>query len=126
MAVENRIIAFGKRFYEWLSQFGTVYRGVLPSGVEPGDLYLRFDGYADKFATPFIMPVQIYKHNTTSYSSVLQVAESIGNAISEGGVLVIFDDVRFKVDKGSPFYQDKQDEDKTVRAGYINLEITIY
>lgn len=124
--LKDRTVSFGKRFYEWLSQFGTVYRGVLPSGIIPEDLYLRFDGYVDSFATPFIMPIQIYKHNTTSYSSVLQVAKELENAIGEGGVLITFEDVRFKIDKGSPFYQDKQDEDKTVRAGYINLEITIY
>lgn len=126
MAVENRVIAFGKRFYEWLSTFGTVYRGVLPVGVQPQDLYLRFNGYADRFATSFIMPVEIYKHNTTSYGSVLQVAQEISDAVGEGGLLIIHNDVRFKIDKGSPFYQDKQDEDATVRAGYINLEITIY
>lgn len=122
----DKSVVFGKRFYEWLSQFGTVYRGVLPVGVEPDDLYLRFDGYVDRFATAFVMPIQIYKHNTSSFSSVLQIAKEIGNTVGEGGLLVIYDDVRFKIEKGSPFYQDKQDEDETVRAGYINLEITIY
>ena len=122
----DRTLAFGKRFYEWLSTFAPTYRGVLPVGEKPDDLYLRFSGYADRFATSFIMPVEIYKTNTTSYSSVLQIAKNIGDAIGDGGLLVIYDDVRFKIDKGSPFYQDKQDEDATVRAGYINLEITIY
>lgn len=124
--IEDKTIAFGKRFYEWLSTFAPTYRGVLPVGVKPDDLYLRFSGYADKFATSFIMPVEIYKTNTSSYSSVLQIAKKIGDAVGEGGLLVIYDDVRFKIDKGSPFYQDKQDEDATVRAGYLNLEITIY
>lgn len=124
--IEDRTNAFAKRFYEWLSQFAPAYRGVLPAGVETDDLYLRFSGYSDRFATPFIMPVEIYKLNTTSYASVLRVAKNIADAIGEGGVLVIHDDVRFKIDKGSPFYQDKADEDPTVRAGYINLEITIY
>ena len=124
--IEDRTLAFEKRFYEWLSTFAPTYRGVLPVGEKPDDLYLRFSGYADRFATSFIMPVEIYKTNTTSYSSVLQIAKNIGDAIGDGGLLVIYDDVRFKIDKGSPFYQDKQDEDETVRAGYINLEITIY
>lgn len=124
--VDDRTIAFGKRFYEWLSDFAPTYRGVLPAGVQPDDLYIRFNGYADNFATPFIMPVEIYKHNTTSYGSVLQVAKKIGDAVGNGGLLIIHDDVRFKIDKGTPFYQDKPDEDATVRAGYINLEITIY
>ena len=124
--IADRTISFGKRFYEWLSTFAPTYRGVLPVGVKPDDLYLRFSGYADSFAASFIMPVEIYKTNTTSYSSVLQIAREIGDAVGDGGLLIINDDVRFKIDKGLPFYQDKQDEDATVRAGYINLEITIY
>ena len=124
--IEDRTLAFGKRFYEWLSTFATTYRGILPAGKKPDDLYLRFSGYADRFGTPFIMPVEIYKTNTSSYASIVQVAKNIGSAIGDGGLLVVYDDVRFKIDKGSPFYQDKQEEDATVRAGYINLEITIY
>lgn len=122
----EKTLAFGKRIYEWLTQFGTAYRGIVPSGVEVDNLYMLFNGYVDGFAKPFIFPVQIYSHNTTSYSSVLQVVKKIENVVGENGVLVIYDDVRFKVEKGSPWYQDKDDEDKTVRAGYVNLIITIY
>lgn len=122
----SKIRIFGQRIYEWLSQFATTYRGVLPSGQLTSDLYLRFDGYYDNFATQFIFPVQIYSQDTTSYSSVLQIADKIEKEVSNGGVLVIYDDIRFKIDKGSPFYQDKPDEDETVRAGYVNLLITIY
>lgn len=122
----DNAFAFGKRIYEWLSRFATVYRGVLPSGQKPDDLYIQISGYVDGFAKAFIYPVQIYKLNTTSYSSVLRVAEEIEKAVGESGTLVIYDDIRFKIEKGSPFYQDKADEDDTVRAGYINLEITIY
>lgn len=125
----DRTIAFAKSFYSWLGKFGVaVYRGVLPSGVTPDDLYIRFGGYSDNFATAFIMPIEIYKTNTTSYAEVLRIAKAIGDEVGEGGTLVIDDEngVRYAVYKGSPFYQDKADEDPTVRAGYINLEITIY
>ena len=124
--ITDRTLAFGQRIYEWMSQFATTYRGVLPSGAKPDDPYLKINGYVDNFATQFIFPVQIYKMNTTSYLSVLNIAKEIGNAIGEGGALVIYDDVRFRVEKGSPFYQDKPDENETVRAGYINLLISIY
>lgn len=126
MAYADKTKAFAQRVYEWLSTFGTVYRGVLPAGKETDDLYIQIQGYADKFATEFVFPVHIYKKNTESYISVVNKAEQIGNAVGEGGLLVINNDVIFKVEKGSPFYQDKADEDKTVRAGYINLLITIY
>lgn len=128
MKMQSKAMLFGQRIYEWLSTFATTYRGVLPNGVQPDDLYIRFDGYYDTFATQFVFPIQIYKQKTTSYSSVIMIADEIGNAIGEGGILIGADDdeIKIKVDKGSPFYQDKADEDNTVRAGYVNLLITIY
>ena len=72
------------------------------------------------------MPVQIYTLNTTSYERVIKVVDKIEQAVTEAGTLIGDDEIKIKIDKGSPFYQDKQDEDETVRAGYINLIITIY
>lgn len=124
--MKNKIFAFGQKIYEWLSQFAPTYRGVLPSGVSPEDAYLRFDGYFDNFATQFILPVIIYKTNTTSISSVLILADQIESAIGDAGIVIGDSDMRIKIEKGSPFYQDRNDEDESVRSGYINLEITVY
>ena len=121
-------LVFGQRIYEWLSQFGVeVFRGEQAPGTPESNLYLLINGYTDNFATAFIFPVQIYARNTTSFASVVRMAEDIEETIGDGGVLVIYPDIRFKIEKGSPFYQDKPlEENKTVRAGYLNLEITIY
>ena len=119
-------LKFGRRIYEWLSQFGTVYRNTQPSGVSGADLYLLINGYVDGFGQSFIFPVQIYNNKTTSFNSILQVAQSIEETVGESGILVIYDDIRFTVHKGSPFYQDRPIENETIRAGYVNLEITIY
>ena len=116
----------GKAIYNWLRQFAPAYRGVLPAGEETEDLYLQFNGYFSNFAEQFILPVQIYKLNTTSYASVLRIADEIQEAVGNGGVLVVDEDIRIKIDLGSPYYQDKPDEDETVRAGYINLLVTVY
>ena len=122
----NKEKIFGELFYEWLSQFASAYRGVLPAGQKPNDLYVQFNGYYENFASQFVQPVSIYNIGTTSYTKVLEVAGAIENAVTEGGLLLKKDDLRVKIDKGSPFYQDKPDEDATVRAGYINLLVTIY
>lgn len=123
---QSKILLFSKRIYEWLKDFAPAYSGVLPNNMQPEDLYLRYDIYFDTFASQFIFPVQIYKQKTTSYSSVILIADEIGNAIGENGLLIGDDEIKIKIDKGSPFYQNKPDEDETVRAGYINLIITIY
>ena len=122
----GNILKVGQLLFQWLSQFATTYRGVLPAGVAPANKYLQYDGYVDYFATQFILPVQIYTLGTTSYADVLDIADKISEAVTEAGTLIGDDTVKIKIDKGSPFYQDKQDEDETVRAGYVNLIITVY
>ena len=122
----GNILKVGQLLFQWLSQFATTYRGVLPAGVTPEKKYLQYDGYVDYFATQFILPVQIYTLGTTSYAGVLDIADKISEAVTEAGTLIGDDTVKIKIDKGSPFYQDKQDEDETVRAGYVNLIITVY
>lgn len=124
--VKSKIFLFGQKIYEWLSTFATTYRGVLPAGVKPESVYLKIGGYYDTFATQFIFPVQIYAQKTTSYSSVLLIADEIADAVGDGGILMSDDGIKFRIMKGSPFYQDRADEDETVRAGYVNLEITVY
>ena len=125
--MKSKIFLFGQKIYEWLSKFSPTYRGMLPAGTVPEEnVYLRMDGYYDTFSTSFIFPVQIYAQKTTSYSSVLLIADETADAIGDGGVLISDDDIKIKIDKGSPYYQDKPDEDETVRAGYVNLLITIY
>lgn len=122
----GNILKVGQLLFRWLSQFATTYRGVLPAGVTPEKKYLQYDGYVDYFATQFILPVQIYTLGTTSYADVLDIADKISEAVTEAGTLIGDDTVKIKIDKGSPFYQDKEDEDETVRAGYVNLIITVY
>lgn len=121
-----KILKFGQIIYQWLSQFATTYRGVLPAGKKPKSPYLQFSGYYDNFATQFILPVQIYTFPTTSYEEVIKIADEIEKAVTEAGILISDTDMKIKIEKGSPFYQDKADEDETVRAGYINLIITVY
>ena len=121
-----KILTVGQMLYQWLSQFAPTYRGVLPAGIKPESPYLQFSGYYDNFATQFILPVQIYQLNTTSYEGVLQLADKIESAVTEAGILISDEKIKIKIEKGSPFYQDKQDEDETVRAGYVNLIITVY
>ena len=122
----GNILKVGQLLFQWLSQFATTYRGVLTAGVTHEKKYLQYDGYVDYFATQFILPVQIYTLGTTSYAGVLEIADKISEAVTEAGTLIGDDTVKIKIDKGSPFYQDKQDEDETVRAGYVNLIITVY
>lgn len=123
----TKAMIFGKAIYRWLSEFAPTYRGVLPAGLTPAeDLYIRFSGSYDDFARPFIFPIYIYNNRTTSYAKIIELADKIGEDIGENGLLIKEEGIRIKVDRGSPFYQDMPDEDETTRAGYVNIEVTIY
>lgn len=124
--MNNINFAFSQLIYQWLNKIAPTYRGVLPAGVKPDGAYLRFDGYLDNFATQFIFAVSIYAPNTTSYSTVIQLSDKIADAIGDGGIELSNGQMRVKIEKGSPFYQDKPDEDLTIRAGYVNLIISVY
>ena len=124
--MKSKAMAFSKAIYEWLNGFAEAYNGVLPSGLNPENPYIRFDNYYDSFAEQFIFPISIYALNTTSYATPIRIADEIGDAIGEGGLLIHNDDITFVIYKGSPFYQNKGEEDETVRAGYVNLLISIY
>lgn len=126
MGLTNRTLVFGKRIYDWLSTFGTVYRGVLPSGVEPDTAYMLISGSSANFGEKMQFPVMIYQRGTSSIAGVLNIVQSLENAIGEGGLLKIYNNIRFKVDKGSPWYQDAQTGEEMVKGGVVNLEITIY
>ena len=97
--MNSKVSVFGQLIYEWLSTFAPTYRGVLPAGVKPANVYLKIGGYADDFATQFIFPVQIYALNTTSYGSVALIADEIGNAIGNGGILLSDEGIRVKIEE---------------------------
>lgn len=122
----DKIFKTSELIYDWLSSIAVTYRGVLPAGEKPAEEYLKYSGYYDGFAGQFILPIQIYTLRQTSYKRVLFLADKIEKKVGEAGVLIGDSNIKIKIQKGSPFYQDMADEDETVRAGYVNLLITIY
>lgn len=129
-AYKNKAVIFGKLFAGWLEQFAEAYNGILPptNVKEPADEYIQYNLYTDDFTKPFIQPISIYKQRTTSMLRPWLLADKIGDAIGEGGLYLKDPETNtvVKINKGSPFAQNKPDEDETVRAVFVNLEITVY
>lgn len=112
---------------EWLSQFSAVYRTPV---VEDEDYptpseYITYSSFTGNFSTPFIQAITVYS-KSTGYTYIMNIVDAIENAITEHGTVIRKDWGYIRIEKGSPFYQDKQDEDDDIRAGYINLQVTIY
>lgn len=117
---------YGVHFQEWLNSICPAYRGVLPSGVTIPDVYVNYNAYTGNFAKQFIQPLTIYAKGQTSIQDVLNVVNGIHNAIGDGGLLLHYEDMNIFICKGDPFYQDVTDVDETIKAGYVNLLVSIY
>lgn len=118
---------YATTLYDWLSTFATTYREpvVFDSENPPPNEYIEYSAVTGNFAEEFIQPITIYS-KSTSYKYVWEIADAIEEAINESGIVLNSDLGYLRIMKGSPFYQDKTDEDTSVRAGYINLLVKIY
>lgn len=55
----------------------------------------------------------------------MEIVDAIEDAIGEGGTKIDAEWGYITIYKGSPFYQDKEDEDSSYRAGYVNFIVRI-
>jgi len=118
---------YAQILYEWLSQFATTIRGVLPANAtEPSGVFLTYDAVAGNFGENFMQAVSIYEIGATNYENIWEVVDSIENTIRESGIIIRRNDMNITIHKGSPFYQDIGSGSDTAKAGYINLQVKIY
>lgn len=126
----NLIENYAKTLYDWLNKFATTYREPISEGMfdaenpKPTE-YITYSADTGNFATQFIQAITIYSQST-AWTYVMNIASAIEKEISESGIILRNEWGYIKIEKGSPFYQDKTDEDSSIRSGYINLLITIY
>lgn len=121
---------YATTFYKWLSTFAPTYREpVLSSSFdeqnpEPNE-YIKYSADTGNFANEFIQAITIYS-KSTSWTYVMNIVDAIESAVGESGIILREEWGYITINKGNPFYQDKPDEDDSVRAGYVNLLIKIY
>lgn len=118
---------YATTLYEWLSKFATTFREPVQfDKEEPAPTeYITYSADTGNFAEEFIQAITVYSQST-SYKYVMDIVDKIEAEIGEHGIVLRNEWGYIKVTKGSPFYQDKPDEDSSIRAGYVNLLLTIY
>lgn len=120
---------YATTMYNWLSKFAPTFRSPILSSVfdeqnpQPNE-YIEYSSNMDNFNSDFIQAITIYS-KSTAYTKVMEIVDKIENTITENGIRVSSDWGYITIYKGSPFYQDKPDEDDTIRAGYVNLLIRV-
>lgn len=121
---------YATALYEWLSQFAPTYRSPILSSMfnesnpQPTK-YIEYSADLANFNTEFTQAITIYT-KSTGYTYLMEIVDEIENAIRETGVRIVKDWGYITIRKGNIFYQDKPDEDDTIRAGYINLLVRVY
>lgn len=121
---------YATTFYEWLSGFANTFRSPILNTMfdeenpKPNE-YIEYSAVVSAFNTEFIQPITIYSRST-SFNNVLNIVDAIENVVGEDGVKVDDEWGYMTIYKGNPFYQDKPDEDDSIRAGYVNLLIKVY
>lgn len=121
---------YSTTLYEWLSQFAPTFRSPILSSSfnennpKPSD-YIEYSSDVGNFNSEFIQAITIYTQST-GFSKLMDIVDDIESTIKEDGIRLAKDWGYITIRKGSPFYQDKPDEDDTIRAGYINLLIRVY
>lgn len=118
---------YATTLYNWLSTFAPTYREPVQFDSENPmpDEYISYSADVGAFGQEFIQAITIYS-KSTAWTYVHDIADDIEEAIGEHGIVLRNEWGYIKVMKGNPFYQDKPDEDSSIRAGYINLLLTIY
>jgi hypothetical protein len=121
---------YATTLYQWLSQFAPTFREPLNTTIfdannpKPTE-YITYSSDVSNFGAEFIQAITIYSQST-SHNKIMDVVDDIENNIGESGIRLSKDWGYITIKKGSPFYQDKPDEDDTIRAGYVNLLVNVY
>lgn len=121
---------YATTLYEWLSTFAPTFRSPILSSVfddtnpKPNE-YIEYSSTVSNFNTQFIQPITVYS-TSTGFTKLMNIVDKIESVIGENGIRLSKNWGYITIYKGSPFYQDKPDEDDTIRAGYINLQIAVY
>ncbi len=118
---------YATTLYNWLGGFATTYREPVvfdADNPQPND-YITYSATTGDFAEQFIQPITIYT-KSTGFTRLMEIVDQIESAVGTGVVIGSKEWGYISIFKGSPFYQDKPEEDESFRAGYINLLVTIY
>jgi len=120
---------YATTLYQWLNSFAPTFRRPIQEGTfnasnpQPNE-YISYSADISNFNTEFIQAITILS-KSTSYNNVMTIVDAIESAIGESGVKIEGEWGYMTIYKGTPFYQDKEDEDSSYRAGYVNLLIRV-
>lgn len=118
---------YASTLYEWLNSIAPTFRSplVFDKDHPAPDEYIEYSVSVGNFNTEFIQPITIYSQST-GFNNLMEIVDNIESQVTEKGLKLQDDWGYIVIHKGTPFAQDKPDEDESVRASYVNLLVKIY
>lgn len=107
--------------YSFFADFGVnAYRGQAEqSALFP---YIVYNVQQTGFNQTLPFGFNVYTQSS-SYSALNAILEKVEGKVPESGLIVPIVGGNIILYRGDPFVQDKTDEDPTIKAAYINLEL---
>ena len=121
---------------EWLANFvdvnadgnPLVFRNDAPSLEEVeefGDkVYCVYTVFEGGFGQQTAQPITLYSYG--SQAKVFAKKELLSKALLNSAVLISGNNIKVKFTSGSPFVQDRVDEDENIKGYYVNIVATVY
>ena len=121
---------------EWLSNFvdkdkdgySLVFRNTAPTIEEIerfGDkVYCVYTCFEGGFGQQTTQPISLFSYG--NQKKVFDKKELLSKALLNNAVLISGDNIKVKFTNGSPFVQDRTDDDENIKGYYVNIVATIY
>lgn len=124
---------------EWLSNFvdsvtigsdtvPLVFRDYPPSLEEVqgfGDkVYCVYTLFEGSFGEQVVQPISLFSYDNRA--KVFEKKELMSQALLNNAVLISGSNIKVKFTSGSPFVQDRTDEDQNIKGYYVNVLVTVY
>ena len=92
---------------------------------EFGDkVYCVYSLFEGSFGQQVVQPISLFSYS--SREKVFAKKELMVNALLNNAVLIKGDDIIVKFTSGSPFVQDRTEEDEHIKGYYVNVLATVY
>jgi hypothetical protein len=108
----------------WLNTILTTYQEPVPDTAVLPYISLGFE--QPRNAEPVNQQLTIWTRSENSYAQAYGYATAIETALGEVGIIVDGANCKLWIKKGSPFVQNRNDDERTIRAVLVNLEISYY
>lgn len=120
------IAKYSQTLFRWLKGFAPAYQSVVPPGADAKDVHILAPQVTGSFSATFAQPLYLIAQNATGHTKLTELADSIKEAVGEGGLLIRTDSGCVRIELGNPMFQIRNSPDKNTSAGVFLLNITIY